>query len=242
LVVAVVIGTSSLGSSAFAQERHVSNELEYVDGSIVMSASSRAAGVGLEEASLPGAGSVSLGSSVSRVHALVELGPTLQGIPFSTAPWAAAHAELSDLPSNLSVPHGLRPILRRVLERSPMFREQMHALARKPQVRMMVTYGGTRGDRPYYALSVVRKHEWGAMFVDTTLYVPADVIELIGHEIEHVREQMEGLDLRKLAHDRGTGVFDLNGHYETMRAIEAGQRVTREFQGIGVEVPTIPMH
>jgi hypothetical protein len=167
--------------------------------------------------------------SVARPASLL-MGPTITGLPFSTAPWSMAGAFPAELPVNLQVPENLRPMLRQMLSRSVMFREQINALARKPHVRMVVSYGGARNERPYYALSTVRKHQWGAMFIDTTIFLPGDVVELLAHELEHVREQMEGVDLRSLAGRRHAGVFDLNGHFETERAIEAGQRVSREYQ------------
>ena len=66
-------------------------------------------------------------------------------------------------------------------------------------MRVSVAYGGMRGDRNYHALSTVRKHEWGAMLVDTTIFVPTDLVEIIAHELEHVCEQMEGVDLPALS-------------------------------------------
>lgn len=134
-----------------------------------------------------------------------------------------------ELPRNLRVPENMRPMLMRMLETSPTFRRQIATLTAKPAVRMTVTYGGMRGDRNYHALSTVRKHEWGAMLVDTTVFVPTDLVEIIAHELEHVCEQMEGVDLPSLSRRKGVGVYNLNGHYETVRAIRAGQSASREF-------------
>ena len=98
-------------------------------------------------------------------------------------------------------------------------------------MRVSVAYGGMRGDRHYYALSTVKKHEWGAMMVDTTIFVPTDLVEIIVHELEHVCEQVEGVDLPALARQRSHGVYSLNGHYETAQAIRAGQNASREYRG-----------
>jgi hypothetical protein len=135
-----------------------------------------------------------------------------------------------DLPLNLRVPDNMRPTLTRMLRTSPTFRRQIAVLAAKPSVRVSVMYGGMRGDRKYHALSTVRKHEWGAMVVETTIFVPTDLVEIIAHELEHVCEQVEGADLRSLSRTKGVGVYDLNGHFETARAIRAGQNATREYQ------------
>jgi hypothetical protein len=138
-----------------------------------------------------------------------------------------------DLPRNLRVPENMRPMLKRMLQTSSTFRRQIAVLSAKPAVRVSVAYGGLRGDRNYHALSTVRKHEWGAMMVETTVFVPTDLVEIIAHEMEHICEQVEGVDLRSLSRMKGEGVYDLNGHYETARAIRAGQAVTREYHQDG---------
>ena len=143
---------------------------------------------------------------------------------------AALESNTLDLPNNLKVPENMRPMLKRMLRSSATFRRQIAILTAKPAVRMSVSYGGMRGDRNYHALSTVRKHQWGAMLVDTTVYVPTDLVEIIAHELGHVCEQMEGVDLATLSRRKGVGVYNLNGHYETVRAIRAGQNATREYQ------------
>jgi hypothetical protein len=139
---------------------------------------------------------------------------------------------LTDLPPNLRVPRDLRALLQQVLRRSPTFQRQMQTLLHTQRVRMSVSYGGLRGMRMFQARSLVRHHEYGALVVDTTLYAPADMVELVAHETEHVCEQIEGVDLRGLAEVRDSGVYDVGGHFETQRAISIGRRVAREAQGL----------
>jgi hypothetical protein len=60
-------------------------------------------------------------------------------------------------------------------------------------------------------------------------------VEMIAHEIEHVIEQIEGLDLKTLARQSGSGVYPLYGRmgarlFETDRASEFGRRVKREYE------------
>jgi hypothetical protein len=139
---------------------------------------------------------------------------------------------LTDLPPNLRVPRDLRPLLTEALKRSPTFQRQMQLLLHTQRVRMSVSYGGPRGLRMFQAHSRVTHHEFGALIVDTTLFAPADMVELLAHEIEHVCEQIEGVDLKALSHQRDSGVYDLDGHFETQRAIIAGHRVSREIHGL----------
>jgi hypothetical protein len=139
---------------------------------------------------------------------------------------------LTDLPPNLRVPRDLRIVLVQALRRSPTFQRQMQTLMHTQRVRISVSYGGLRGMRLFQAQSIVRHHQWGALVVDTTLFAPADMVELFAHEMEHVCEQIEGVDLRALAVVRDSGVYDVGGHFETQRAINAGHRVAREMLGL----------
>ena len=67
--------------------------------------------------------------------------------------------------------------------------------------------------------------------IDADMRVPPGraLIEMIGHEFEHVVEQIEGLDLRALARKRGSGVWELDVQvFETDRAQHAGRVVAAE--------------
>jgi hypothetical protein len=145
---------------------------------------------------------------------------------------AISGKQMTELPPNLRVPRDLRPLLQQALRRSPTFQRQMKTLMTTQRVRMSVMYGGLRGLRLFQAQSTVTHHEWGALVVDTTLYAPADMVELFAHEMEHVCEQIEGLDLPSLAGRRDSGVYDVGGHFETLRAITAGRKVSREALGL----------
>jgi hypothetical protein len=55
------------------------------------------------------------------------------------------------------------------------------------------------------------------------------LIELVAHEFEHVIEQIEGLDLKRSARIKGSGVRELEGRvFETDRAQAAGRLVLVE--------------
>jgi hypothetical protein len=56
-------------------------------------------------------------------------------------------------------------------------------------------------------------------------------VELIAHELEHVIEQLDQIDLASLAALRDTGVRHAQGEgvvFETARATQVGLKVTRE--------------
>jgi hypothetical protein len=139
------------------------------------------------------------------------------------------------LPANLKVPASLKPILEEVLRRSPTFRRQIQELRRAPRVRMAISYGNLSIWSLLRAESTVYRYEWGAMVVDTRLYSTRDIIDVVAHELEHVCEQIEGLDIRALAHRRHSGVYSSGSHYETQRAVLTGRQVASEAVGIKID-------
>ena len=75
------------------------------------------------------------------------------------------------------------------------------------------------------------------------LPVSVDVVELLAHEFEHVVEQIEGVNLRRLARRRDSGVRMVGpGRFETDRAYRAGLEAAAEViardcrTGCGVDV------
>ncbi|MEP6918921.1 MAG: hypothetical protein ABJC89_24990, partial [Acidobacteriota bacterium] len=72
------------------------------------------------------------------------------------------------------------------------------------------------------------RHQNGVLVsVDIHVTRLQDPVELIAHEIEHVIEQLDGVDLE--AHARGGNVWKRDdGAFETQRAIVVGRRVAHE--------------
>lgn len=156
---------------------------------------------------------------------------------------AAACDEIATtIPANLKVPEALRTLLEEVMRRSPTFRHQVQELRHAPHVKMAISYGDVSNWHLLRAESTVLRYEWGALQVDTRLYTARDVIEVVAHELEHVCEQIEGLDVRALSHRRNSGVYAVAGgrHFETQRAIVIGRQVAREALGLsaGAALPS----
>jgi len=139
------------------------------------------------------------------------------------------------VPANLKAPASLQPILEEVLRRSPTFRRQMLQLRRAPRVRMAISYGNLSIWHLLRAESTMYRYEFGAMKVDTRLYTVHDIVDVIAHELEHVCEQIEGLDVKALAHRAHSGVYNTGAHYETQRAVLTGRQVAREALGINTD-------
>jgi hypothetical protein len=150
-------------------------------------------------------------------------------------PLAAVDRDVvSSIPPNLTMPATLRPLLEEVVRHSPTFRQQLQVLRRAPHVKMAIRYGDVNTWHVLRAESTVLRYEWGALQVDTQLYTARDVIEVIAHELEHVCEQIEGVDVRRLATQRHSGVYTVGPHFETRRATLIGRQVAREALGVTV--------
>ncbi|MPZ16639.1 MAG: hypothetical protein GEV06_01805 [Luteitalea sp.] len=150
-------------------------------------------------------------------------------VPLRPVSREVADSCTTQLPPNVVVPPFLQPHVEEALRSSPTLRAQCHNLARTPSVFVRFLAGGLRGDRLYAARAEIRKYEAGAMIANVVFYLPGNVVEVVAHELEHVLEQVEGLELRHLAEVRGSGVLRVGrDNYETDRAFDVGRRVSAE--------------
>jgi hypothetical protein len=151
----------------------------------------------------------------------------------------AAHASLVGLaadhvakPSNIIVDPRLENVVARMLERSPIFRSQAEYLRHKAflHVRVIVKPPMTPfGQSASRADAVMRKFQFGRVEAVIRLSRIENAPELIAHELEHVREYVEGVQFRMLAARLRTSVWETTmGHYETARAVAIGRRVAEE--------------
>jgi hypothetical protein len=133
----------------------------------------------------------------------------------------------SMLPSNVELMADLGEVLHRIYDRSPTFRSQCERIANAPNLRVRI-HINTRLPRVCRALTVVRRQGY-QIRADVHLPPASNYPELVGHEFEHLLEQIEGLDLRRLASVRGAGVHEVErGMFETSRARRAGRVVAME--------------
>jgi hypothetical protein len=81
------------------------------------------------------------------------------------------------------------------------------------------------------ARSTVRRFDSGMLDVEIELPLPsADFVELLAHELEHVTEFIDGIDLRALARNRDRHVIERrsDGAIESDRAYAAGLAAAAE--------------
>ena len=138
------------------------------------------------------------------------------------------------LPPNLIAAAVYRELLESMLERSATFRRQCRRLAGTPALTVTL--------RPApAALSGVRARTrfgraGGVLVAAVEILTLHDPVELIAHEIEHVIEQLDGVDLVSKAFVAQSGVQAARNDataFETTRATRVGLRVAGEVRRAG---------
>ena len=134
------------------------------------------------------------------------------------------------LPSNLIVPAAsYRPLLERMLLGSPTFRRQCLRISGEPRVTVVLNMGAPFRRSQTRASTRITRDGTGRLTAVIDVSPLDDDVELIAHEIEHVIEQLDEVDLASHAEHGGTGVRRLSEHvFETARATRMGRQVTRE--------------
>lgn len=135
------------------------------------------------------------------------------------------------LPSNLHVAPIYREFVEAIADHSPTFEGQLRRIADARDVAVHVEI----------VAHVIGARARTRMVRDTgglTAWIEVDrlanVVELIAHEIEHVIEQIDGIDLAGGAGMAGSGIYSVSSRgttFETARAARAGVTVAREVAG-----------
>ena len=132
------------------------------------------------------------------------------------------------LPSNLEVAAVFRPFLDEMWQVSPTFKGQWRRFAAATGLHVSVLVDDLPPPARTVRARTVLRHQGGALVSARVYLKPTlDAAEVIAHELEHILEQLDGVDLQAQA---GNGVVweAGDGAFETRRAIEAGRRVARE--------------
>jgi hypothetical protein len=167
-------------------------------------------------------------SSLSAQTALTLVSPASVVHEYVSA--AAAIPEHAAIPPNLEVSSVYRALLADMLRQSPTFRRQLLRIAGAQHLTIRLQWvpsswlGGVRAKTQFTTESN------GRLSANIDIAKRERDIELIAHEIEHVIEQLDHVDLRTKAGqpDSGVHAFDGPGVYETNRAIRVGVQVAQE--------------
>jgi hypothetical protein len=133
-----------------------------------------------------------------------------------------------EAPPNLSVPAGHQTAIVRMLERSPMFRRQCLRLAAAPHLTVIVRmlHPLTGGPR---ARTQIAQAEGNRLLATVEINPLGDFMELLAHELEHIIEQLDGVDLAARSAVARSGVWSCtDGTFETSRAVRVGTLVANE--------------
>lgn len=150
------------------------------------------------------------------------------------------------VPLNIQVDAGLADIVERMLQASSTFRNQCRRLGRLPHVRVRLILdlaGPGDGQSRCRAQCMMTRYEFGRIDAAVSLWSVENGPELIAHELEHVLEYAEGTNYRMLSLRPATGVWvTRNGHFESARAIDMGDRVAQEMARSHPTLTAPPLH
>jgi hypothetical protein len=120
-------------------------------------------------------------------------------------------------------------VLERIYQRSPAFRAQCERIAAATNLRVTVRVNTAIPSRCRAFTILTRRGD--RMVAQVHLPPTHGLVELVAHEFEHVLEHIEGVDLKRLARVKGSGVHELEGRvFETDRAQRAGRLVLAEME------------
>jgi hypothetical protein len=158
----------------------------------------------------------------------------LLGMMFHGPAWApSAQHEIvfAALPDNIQAPEAVLSLMREMWRASQTFRRQVLRIAQASQGRVVIEIR-TRRSTEIQADSIIERNgtAWRA---NVGVHFDAKLVEMIAHEFEHVIEQMDDIDLARLARQGLAGVVSTGDHFETTRANAAGKRVAKEFADRG---------
>jgi hypothetical protein len=148
----------------------------------------------------------------------------------------AAVFDIVDIPANLRVSPQYRPLLEVMLRRSPTFRRQCLRIAAEPAATVHLESWAWSVPPGARAITRMTRNASGSLDAIVIINPVDDMFELIAHELEHVIEQLEDIDLPSKATQPNTGVHAViadGAFFETMRAVRTGLKVAGEVRAAG---------
>jgi hypothetical protein len=136
-------------------------------------------------------------------------------------------AAVPQLPQTIAIEPGLASTVQWTLEYSPTFRQQCRILEAATAVSATVRIAPRSPGATERALATLRRTPAGGIDALIEIRNTDSLAELLGHEFEHVIEQLDGVNLAALA-ARGEARRLASGSFETRRAVAAGLRVESE--------------
>ena len=140
---------------------------------------------------------------------------------------SVASATVVVRPSNLAAASVFQPFLDSMWRSSPTFNGQCRRLAATTRLKVVLRLEEPQRQPSFYARTVLERQDGVLVTANVFLSPTPNAVELIAHEVEHVLEQLDGVDLEAQAGSGNVWKRD-DGAFETRRATEVGRRVARE--------------
>ena len=130
-------------------------------------------------------------------------------------------------PPHVVIDEALRDRLHESLARSATLQRQFAVIAGA----MAIVEVRLSGPLPLHhrAEAIIKRYDSGFIRARILLTPSVNSVELLAHELEHVVEQIEGVDLAALARTGGATRGD-DGFFETARARDAGRTAASEVE------------
>ena len=136
--------------------------------------------------------------------AMVALEHTATGALRQYVPEPKAASATEEIPSNFLVPDTYRTLIDSMLQRSPTFRRQCRRIADASHLEVTLRLGANRLARLRAQTRIFR--EGVRLNASMELFTMEQLPELIAHELEHVIEQLDGVDLASMEGRSGSHV------------------------------------
>ena len=132
------------------------------------------------------------------------------------------------MPRGSQIPSAAKALVEMMWRKSPIFRRQCARLV-EASVEIVVSLDFPRNDATANAMTVVTRNP-GLRAHIRLRGADANGAEYLAHEIEHVLEQLDEVDLRLAVAERvhGAHLVGRRDAFETSRAIAVGRAVARE--------------
>jgi hypothetical protein len=149
---------------------------------------------------------------------------------------ALSHSNIITVPPNLIVPRMFQSVVDSMLRGSPTFRRQCVRLANAPQMIVVLDWFQPQDTDRVRARTLISNAPDGRRYAAVAIRPVDDPVELIAHELEHVLEQLDEVNLPTLAAVPSSGVRRCDCQqetFETVRAVRAGRAASAEVRRNG---------
>jgi hypothetical protein len=143
------------------------------------------------------------------------------------------HGEIDvELPTNLIVAAPYQEIVEAMRRSSPTFRQQCLRIASASNLTVFIRFEAPPRGTNARAWTDIHRADDGRITATVRIGERENATELIAHELEHIVEQLDGIDLKSKAALASTGVRRCQcgdaDAFETLRAVFVGTQVARE--------------